>query len=511
MPALSSKAIRIANRRVSRTTSAPSPVRGLNARDSLAAMKETDAIVLDNWFPEPSYVAVRNGSVAHATNPLGPVESIMSYNGPTARTVFAAASGGFYNVTTAGNFGAAVVSGLTNARWEHVNFANSGGNFLIAVNGVDTWRQFDGASWSSPATTGTTSDNFFCIAVYKRRIFVGIRNSLRFGYLGSEAISGAVSVFDLGPIFKLGGKLQAITTWSVDTSSELGDYIAFLTSEGEVAVYQGIDPGDAATWRLVSVFRQGRPIGVRCCQRLASDVVVITADGLIPLSQALVSDRSRPNYALTDRIHPLINTDVLRYAGLNGWQVMFHPTGRKVIINVPEIGGISHQYVMNSVTQSWCRFTGWNALCFEVSGDTLFYGGAVGVRRADVGLNDAGASILVDCKPAFSYFGSPGLQKHFKMSRPILDATAVARVQLDINVDYEDRARTTTVTTVGTAGVPWGSPWGSEWAGGAKLLKDWQSTPGIGYAVTARIKAYVKDIGIRWLSTDYVYEVGGVL
>lgn len=510
-PAASRK-FRRAARRVSRTASVPAPVRGLNKRDSLAAMDATDAIVLDNWFPEPSYVAVRNGCENHATSPPAIVESVMSWNGPTSRKVFAAAGGGIYDVTASGPFGAAVVSGLSNARLEHINFANSGGNFLIAVNGADAWNQYNGTTWSSPALIGPSgSDIMSSIAVYKRRIFMAERNSLRFWYLEADAIAGPASMFDLGPIFRLGGYLQTIVTWSVDTSSELGDYIAFLTSEGEVAVYQGLNPSDATLWSLVSVFRQGRPIGKRCYQRLASDVVILTADGMVQLSSALVSDRSRPQYALTDRIHPLINDDVLKYANLLGWQVIFHPTGRKVIVNVPTGADMAHQYVMNSVTRAWCKFTGWNARCFEVSGDTLYYGGAVGVRKCDIGNSDAGNFINVDCKPAFSYFGNPGLQKHFKMARPTFDSTGNINVQLDINIDYEDRARTTVISSSGISGVQWGSPWGVPWSGGAKLVKKWQSTPGIGFAITARIKAQVKDLGVQWLATDYVYEVGGVL
>ena len=43
------------------------PTGGVNARDALAAMPANDAVILDNWFPSLSYVAVRNGSQTWAT------------------------------------------------------------------------------------------------------------------------------------------------------------------------------------------------------------------------------------------------------------------------------------------------------------------------------------------------------------------------------------------------------------------------------------------------------------
>jgi hypothetical protein len=45
---------------------------------------------------------------------------------------------------------------------------------------------------------------------------------------------------------------------------ETDDYAAFITSEGQVAVYSGADPASSTTWSLVGVFDIGAPIGRRC-------------------------------------------------------------------------------------------------------------------------------------------------------------------------------------------------------------------------------------------------------
>ena len=48
-------------RRVSQTKSIQAPTGGLNAKDPIANMKETEAVTLENWFPTPSSVDIRNG------------------------------------------------------------------------------------------------------------------------------------------------------------------------------------------------------------------------------------------------------------------------------------------------------------------------------------------------------------------------------------------------------------------------------------------------------------------
>ena len=44
-----------------RVASIPAPVGGWNARDSLANMAPTDAVVLENMFPNVSNVVLRGG------------------------------------------------------------------------------------------------------------------------------------------------------------------------------------------------------------------------------------------------------------------------------------------------------------------------------------------------------------------------------------------------------------------------------------------------------------------
>ena len=59
-----------------------------------------------------------------------------------------------------------------------------------------------------------------------------------------------------------------------------------MSSGGDVVVYQGIDPM-AADFTLVGRYYVGKPLGRRCMCRYGSDLLILTAEGLIPMSRLL--------------------------------------------------------------------------------------------------------------------------------------------------------------------------------------------------------------------------------
>src|SRR5215472_3206900 len=67
---------------VSRIAHIPACVGGWNSFDSVTEMPATDAILLDNLFPEPTWLRLRRGSTLYATLPVttNPVRSLMTYS-----------------------------------------------------------------------------------------------------------------------------------------------------------------------------------------------------------------------------------------------------------------------------------------------------------------------------------------------------------------------------------------------------------------------------------------------
>jgi hypothetical protein len=509
---------RTAKRRVSSQTSIQAPTGGLNARDPLADMKETEAVVMDNYFPTPSSVVSRNGKTPYSTGISGSVETLAVYASGATKKLFGFVSGKVYDCTTAGAVGAAAVTGLGNSRFQTINFGTAGGFFLLCVNGIDKMRVYTGSTWYADGTTttvtGVNTANCIHINNFKNRVWLIEKNSFNAWYLPVSSIGGAASALDLSGLFKMGGYLMAMANWTIDNAAGIDDYAAFISSEGEVVLYKGTDPTSAATWAMVGSFRMGAPIGRRCFMKAAADVLVLTTDGAFPLSKSLLTDRSQLNLAATDKISDLINADAIAYKGNFGWQAIVHPIGNKVIINVPTVeDSTSIQYVMNTTHGAWCRFTGWNALCWETMGNSLFFGGNNGVWQADTGLSDDGADIVGVVQQAFSYFGSKGTQKAFKMARPILTSEGSIVPAVLMNVDFESRRTQLTSYTTGSAGAEWDvGTWDvSDWTMSDILSKKWQGISGVGFSGGLRLSTSLSNLSCSWVSTDFIYEVGGSL
>jgi hypothetical protein len=79
----------------------------------------------------------------------------MEWAGPSSRKMFAAKSTDIYDVTTPGAVGAAVVSSLSSAYWQTVNFTTAGGSFLVLCNGADSVRNYDGTTWTTPSISAS--------------------------------------------------------------------------------------------------------------------------------------------------------------------------------------------------------------------------------------------------------------------------------------------------------------------------------------------------------------------
>lgn len=507
-------------KRIASVMSMPAPVAGWNAREPIAQMGPRDAVILDNFFPLTTEVSLRSGSTDHVTGITGTVETLMDYSTPTGtNTIFAAAGSAFYNVTTPGAVGAAVQTGLSNAQWRYVNFSTAGGSFLYAVNGADDPRLWDGTAWaaingaSTPAITGVTTNTLTHINVYARRIWFTQRNSMKVWYLPVDSIGGAAQSIDFASLFNRGGFLMAMGTWTIDSGSGMDDHAVFFTSEGQVAVYQGIDPSTAAGFVLVGVYDIGEPVTRNCFVKYGSDLLLICRDGVQPLSAALQSSRVSTKVSITDKIQQAMSDATGTYASSYGWQLQVFPEKNALILNVPVTGG-QQQFVMNTLSGAWCRFLGWNASCFVQSQSRLYFGTNGKVCEAWTGANDSGVAITGNALASFQYHGGM-VQKRYTMVRPIIttDSPSVG-VLLRLNVDFDIQEPVGSPTFSPSTAATWDvSTWDTGiWSSGFSLRKDWNTIGGIGYCGALYLKVQTDSAQLRWQSVDYVAEPGsGIL
>jgi len=511
-------ALKANRQRTASTASVPAPVGGLNARDAIANMKETEAPIMVNWFPTPSDVAIRNGSSEYATGLPAAVDTLMSYQTGVISEMWGISDGDIYDVSAAGAVGAAAVSGLSNSRFQYISFGTAGGYFLLAVNGQDKMQVYTGSTWYADGTTttitGVDTADIININNFKNRVWLIEQNTLKAWYLSVASIGGAANALDLSGLFKQGGYLVTMANWTIDNAAGIDDYAAFVTSEGEVALYRGTDPSSANTWALVGTFRIGKPIGYRCAIKAGADVLLLTTDGAFPLSKSLLTDRSQLQAAITDKITNLISADIRAYNQNFGWEPILYPNGNKLIINVPTVeSSMSWQYVMNTITGAWTKFIAWDAFCWAILDDVLYFGGDTVVDSADVGTDDKGADIETDVQQAYSYFGAKGQQKRFTMARPIFLADGDINPAIVLNVDFQTREPLSSPSFSGGGDPLWDiAPWDtSSWGIGDTIIQKWQSVTGIGYCGGLRVQTSTQGINVRWQASDIVFEKGGVL
>jgi hypothetical protein len=498
----------------------PSPTGGLNDRDSIADMNPKDAIILTNWWPLPSYIQLRKGSQNHVTGFTNPVETIVEYLPPTGVSKLFAASGtSFFDVTAPGALGAAVQTGLSNARWESANISTPGGSFLYMVNGADSPRLWNGTTWttitgvSSPAITGVTTSSLAHVCLFKNRLFFTENNSLRVWYLPVQSIGGAVSLLDFGSIFPMGGKIQACFTWTIDAGNGSDDHFVVLTSQGEVAVYEGVDPSSSTDWRLVGVFRLGKPLGRRCGAKFGGDLVISTTEGVFPLGKALLSSAINRNVALTDKIQNSVSDAAGLYSGNNGWDVLLYPDVNMLILNVPAGNGQNFQYAQNTITGSWAKFTGWNAYEWLNASSGLYYGGDTAVVKAWVGNTDNTVAIQGDCLPAFSYFGQKARNKFFTLVRPNILTNGNPSIDYGLNVDFAPQDPVGTLSYIPPTGMAWGSMvWGTMvWGGSLISISSWNTVGAVANSAAIRLRVLGNGSEVRLTNVDYLHQLGGIL
>ncbi len=405
---------------------------------------------------------------------------------------------------------------LLNNRWQYVQITTSAGQFLSLMNGEDTPRVYDGSTWeTTPAITGPTVKNLIWNNIHQRRLWFGEIDSLDAWYLPVNNIGGTATVFPIGGIARLGGYIMAMGTWTRDSGEGMDDVAVFVTSEGEAIVYNGIDPSSATTWKLIGVFRIGKPIGRRCMVKAGTDVIIITQDGFVPLSAILTTDRSQSRLvSLSDQIATAVNDAVRDFKGSFGWQPLLYPKGTQILFNVPQANNEYHQYVFNTITGAPCRFLGQNALCWALLNDDLFFGGLDGkTYKADTGQSDNGSNVSCDAIQAFSYFGSRRSKKLFTLTEPIFRSTGNPNAAVDFNTDFNIKLPTATPQVSLSDAAVWGASfWGvGIWGTDGIIFKGWRGIRGNGRAGSIRIRIKNVSSNTSWISTTVNFIRGGQL
>ena len=143
--------------------------------------------------------------------------------------------------------------------------------------------------------------------------------------------------------------------WTNDGGDGVDDYAVFVFSTGEVLVYQGDDPGNAAAWSLIGRFQIGEPLGIRAHAKVGGPEIIGTTDGYVDLSIALRDGRYSEQSAYSSKIIRAAKDAARDYAMLWGWEMILYPAGQQFIVNVPIATDAAVQHVRETSSGGWCE------------------------------------------------------------------------------------------------------------------------------------------------------------
>ena len=446
----------------------PAPVGGWSSDASIALENPSAAEVMENFFPTTKGVRARGGARRFATTGLTAIQDCLVYVGTNSEKLFAAANGKLYDVTSVINpydVPPAVVTGQTSNEYSYVNFATAGGDFMLCFNGTDLHRVYDGATWTAntPAITGVSSANINQVAVHANRVWMVQKDSKVAWYLPIDSVGGVAISFALTGVFKRGGKLLFISTWSQDAGDGSSDRCVFVSDQGEVAVYGGDYPG--GTWKIFGRYDIARPMGRFAFQRVGGDLLILTLNGIVPMSEVVSKDPAAlTTTAITKYIEPdwkelteqfadrnwrfmkwdqrnlgiiSIPSNTTQVTGSSVWGESFvwglSPWGSGWTIEVPI--GVPTCFAVNLKTGRWAKITGWDCRSMAIFKDEFVFGTSSGAMLyGDKGGNDDGNSY--ECRLAYwpSRFDYVG-EKQFLQARSVFEHSTSFNPKISISVN----------------------------------------------------------------------------
>lgn len=496
------------------------PVKGWNTRDPIAGMDPAYALVLENFFPVASGVSLRTGASDWVVGLTGIVKTLMSYQGPSTSKLFGITDTKIFDATASATNPALL---LARTKGDHVytNFTGTGGSYLFAVNGADSLAQYDGTTWSAvasyPITGGGTlnTNTLAVVSVFKRMLFFIENSGTSFYFLPIDQISGTVSKFPLGGLMSKGGYIAAVGTWSVGADAGQDDYCVFITSRGQMIVYKGTDPSNAATWALQGIYNVSPPLGRNCLYKQHGDLYVLTEGGLFSMNTAFGSTASSLRADFTDNIGPTFRDFAALTGSVIGWQVHVFELQRMLFINVPQQAlGVFNQFVMNLDTGAWCRFIGWDAYNFAILDSTLYFAANGKVCKALQSGGDFGGTITANAAQAFDFLSPRATQKSVSLFRPVNLLSGVGTLWTGLDADYSSTGLYENPTSpIGGSAVWDTAVWDtSSFAGSALPNLAWQTASVVeGFCFSVRLRFIGKDATFQWTETDYLYQPGSPL
>lgn len=356
------------------------------------------------------------------------------------------------------------------------------------ADGVNT-QLYGAITGTKPDGTALQTSDFSYVWAYKNRLFFILKDSLDIYYLPVDQITGAVTLFQLGAEFSLGGRLMIGSTWSLDFGNGLNDNCIFVSDEGEIVVYNGINPASPADWQKVGRYQMGKPRGPKAFIRAGGDLIFSTSIGAVPLSQALQVDYAVLSASAVSYPIETAWNEAVTLRSLEPWDCILWDDKQMVIVCLPTVNEQTpSMFISNARTGAWAEFTNWSGTCLEIFNGRLFFGSQDGkIIEAWVTGLDEGRPYTSTYVPLFTDLGNSGAQKVGGYGRLQTRGPYMVEPQICMQEDYVINLPAPPAASFVPVGSEWGTAtWGeSEWGSSQTPIwqGDWYSLGGIGYSL----------------------------
>lgn len=495
----------------------PAPVGGWNARDAWSVLPPTDAPLLDNFILDGGALRVRPGVKKFSDSFIG--------NAPTLH-VFDAGGSSKLIVTGADLWD--ITSGTKSMiATTEISFATStmAFNNLVITGPERRVYIYDGTTFAVSTVTGVDQDDLIFPLLFKSRLFFIEKDTLSFWYNGTlSAVNGAYSKFDLSNVAQRGGVLMGIFRLSQsDQGSGADDLLAALTSQGELIVYQGSDPGDATNWALVGIYNVSPPVRAYpatphnfcAATTIGSNIFVICEGGYVNLLGAMTAPLDSATAYISDTIRPEVRKLVAEAAPVVRL-VEYDPAHNWLWFAMPRAGVVDEMHVYDIDHGVWYRFyTAFSPRSMQYYNGHMYLlrlvdGLTYEARRfEDTAYDDNGVAITCEWITAPTYGDNPFAEKRFSAIE--LEASsdgALSEVTITAAPNFEPPQRGTLSTeNPGTPGSWSLYKWdATEWAENRPVGYLYRhGTDIIGRSAMARVSMAVRNRpdlrihGLRWL------------
>ncbi len=397
------------------------------------------------------------------------------------------------------------LSGVDSSGW---GSDQTTGTMRVVVQG-----SFTREAVKAPAGNTWLQVNALSIVVaHMNRLFFADEKNLAVYYLPLQQRYGPLTVLPLNAIFRRGGNIKAMATWTTDGGMGMDDQLVIFSTNGEIAIYSGVDPDSDFT--LVGVFRMEAPMSKWSVMNYGGELYFLNPTGLTPMSASLKTGREGVE-AADKRVVSRFQRLSVAYRNNPGWELQFNPNTGRAMCNIPQGGGVYGQMMRSMAKPNWGEWKGVPSRCWGWIEPYLYFGddnGNVYHMHPNI-QSDNGKPIYIDVQTAWSSFKTPAL-KHFKMILPyiITDGSPVPFVDVLVDFDNSQPKNQPDISLADNQGAMWDTAeWDVDyWVSGTSQWTNWTGVGSLGRVAAVRMTAAVLNCTFSITGWDVLYEEGSV-